>query len=446
MHTTGASEAASLFGSSSSAPVRKASSASLAGHSRPDPQAAIRSPIAKNRLAEDANTSSSAYTIISPLASSSTPHLILDPFEQYTQQICANSTPNSAHPTHTPQGSSASTITLLSRNYVSHGAQSSKSNSTDNSLSVSVPDKTSPRDSCTNSPNETRQYITTMASPVLTSHSGPPIRKENSTTSARDMILLSNETRQTEFLDMDDEDDEEVGDLDEDIDSEQDEIPSSVDARFTDSPQPSQQLSASDTSSMISQGTQSDRGKGRTLSAVDDFPLPPSYIQPHHQQSTINQAGIVNQSHVPQSLRQQEVIQPAVSQPISSCQQHQPPTQPPHKDQSNQPTSPHMTTHFRALPLLFSDLPATTINVSHSFVRPNDRGKEVLSFVVHVYPGNGKPGWRVEKMYSDVLNLDQRIKQSVGRGVGKKIATLPEGKLWKDHAPAKVDQRKASVS
>ncbi|KAF8998601.1 hypothetical protein BDQ17DRAFT_1428425 [Cyathus striatus] len=98
---------------------------------------------------------------------------------------------------------------------------------------------------------------------------------------------------------------------------------------------------------------------------------------------------------------------------------------------------------FRALPLLSSDMPYTTISVSHSFVRPNDRGKEVLSFIVTVNPGNGKDTWKVEKMYSDVLSLDQRVRSSVGKGVGKKIANLPEGKLWKDHAPAKVDQRKA---
>jgi RalA-binding protein 1 len=101
---------------------------------------------------------------------------------------------------------------------------------------------------------------------------------------------------------------------------------------------------------------------------------------------------------------------------------------------------------FRALPLLAADLPHTTITVSHSFVRPNDRGKEVLSFVVSVHPGSGKDGWKVEKMYSDVLGLDQRVRNSVGKGVGKRIASLPEGKLWKDHAPAKVDQRKVCVS
>ncbi|KNZ71628.1 putative Rho-type GTPase-activating protein 2 [Termitomyces sp. J132] len=108
-----------------------------------------------------------------------------------------------------------------------------------------------------------------------------------------------------------------------------------------------------------------------------------------------------------------------------------------------QPMVHSIPANFRALPLLPTDLPHTIITVSHSFVRPNDRGKEVLSFVVFVDPGNGKEGWKVEKMYSDVLGLDQRVRAAVGKGLGKKIVSLPEGKLWKDHAPAKVDQRKA---
>ncbi|KXN89381.1 putative Rho-type GTPase-activating protein 2 [Leucoagaricus sp. SymC.cos] len=99
---------------------------------------------------------------------------------------------------------------------------------------------------------------------------------------------------------------------------------------------------------------------------------------------------------------------------------------------------------YRALPLLSSDLPTTIVSVSHSFVRPNDKGKEVLSFVIAVNPGNGgKDPWKVEKMYSDVVLLDSRVRASVGKNMGKKIVTLPEGKLWRDHAPAKVDQRKA---
>ncbi|OCH91024.1 RhoGAP-domain-containing protein [Obba rivulosa] len=100
---------------------------------------------------------------------------------------------------------------------------------------------------------------------------------------------------------------------------------------------------------------------------------------------------------------------------------------------------------FRALPLLAADLPHTSINVVTSTIRPNDRGKEVLSFVVAIDPGHGKSGWRVEKLYSDVLSLDARIRTSVGRSLGKKMASLPEGKMWRDHAPARVDQRKNAL-
>ena len=99
---------------------------------------------------------------------------------------------------------------------------------------------------------------------------------------------------------------------------------------------------------------------------------------------------------------------------------------------------------FRALPLISTDLPTTRITVTNSTIRPNDRGKEVLNFIIQVDAGHGKDPWQVEKLYSDVLGLDSRIRASVGKGVGKKIASLPEGKLWRDHAPAKVDQRKVS--
>ncbi|KAF7798009.1 hypothetical protein EIP86_009219 [Pleurotus ostreatoroseus] len=100
---------------------------------------------------------------------------------------------------------------------------------------------------------------------------------------------------------------------------------------------------------------------------------------------------------------------------------------------------------FRALPLLSSDLPSTTIEVTNSSIRPNDRGKEVLSFIISVNPGRGKEGWKVEKLYSDVLTLDARVRATIGKSMGKKLATLPEGRLWKDHAPAKVDQRKVTL-
>ncbi|KAI0641875.1 hypothetical protein C8Q79DRAFT_259537 [Trametes meyenii] len=100
---------------------------------------------------------------------------------------------------------------------------------------------------------------------------------------------------------------------------------------------------------------------------------------------------------------------------------------------------------FRALPLLAEDLPYTEVVVSTSSIRPNDRGKEVLSFIISVDPGRGKDPWKVEKLYSDVLGLDTRVRAAVGRSAAKKLASLPEGRLWRDHAPAKVDQRKVAL-
>ncbi|KAI0091783.1 hypothetical protein BDY19DRAFT_991457 [Irpex rosettiformis] len=118
---------------------------------------------------------------------------------------------------------------------------------------------------------------------------------------------------------------------------------------------------------------------------------------------------------------------------------------PSHKPAQDEPPAMTTTTisaSFRSLPLLPTDLPYTTIQVAQSTIRPNDRGKDVLSFIIAVNPGHGKSSWSVEKLYSDVLTLDARVRANIGKTVGKKLVTLPEGKLWRDHAPAKVDQRK----
>ena len=207
------------------------------------------------------------------------------------------------------------------------------------------------------------------------------------------------------------------------------------------------------------------RRRDKARVAAEEFPLPPAsnpLIQRHalaaqeaqlHSQGPQHQTTLQDQKNQLSSPGKQ--VQVLTDQPGGYTQLSHPrgeenistPQQPvPHRQDSRlQPSQDHQlpeTIAFRALPLLSSDLPHTNITVSHSFVRPNDRGKEVLSFIVFVDPGSGKDGWKVEKMYSDVLGLDQRVRSSVGKGIGKKIANLPEGKLWKDHAPAKVDQRK----
>lgn len=197
--------------------------------------------------------------------------------------------------------------------------------------------------------------------------------------------------------------------------------------------------------------------KDKPHAAVEDFPMPPSHGAIH-----------IPSSHV-QSSDPVLMLTPTQSNPQPSATASMPPRAPwqPQQEllQSDNasvliPESPLPTSYlspinptsssgtsatFRALPLLPDDLVTTRVAVSHSSVKPNDRGKEVLSFVVDVHPGHGKEPWKVEKLYSDVLTLDNRMRTSVGKGMGKKMAVLPEGKIWRDHAPAKSDQRKVAL-
>lgn len=98
-------------------------------------------------------------------------------------------------------------------------------------------------------------------------------------------------------------------------------------------------------------------------------------------------------------------------------------------------------------------LPFVNLSVSGSNLRASERGKEIVSFyiAIDVKPPQGRipqySSWRVEKTYSDVLNLDARIKQKHGKTVSKRMTgvQLPDQTLFKDHAPSKVDKRKAML-
>lgn len=108
-----------------------------------------------------------------------------------------------------------------------------------------------------------------------------------------------------------------------------------------------------------------------------------------------------------------------------------------------------------------SRLSHARLSVVGSNLRSNERGREVISFYIAIVidslqkasssrSGNASPSpsysWRIEKLYSDVLALDARLKQKHGKTAAKRIgsAQLPDRNLFKDHAPSKVDQRKVS--
>lgn len=257
----------------------------------------------------------------------------------------------------------------------------------------------------------------------------------------------------SEFLDMGEEEEDEDDEHDSIITGPEADTETENEGVDTTSPQDAspKQQSQEDVPHLQAQ---SRRLKPRA--AVDDFPLPPPGPlipgqQPAAQPTTQQPQMLAQTQRVSSDLVHEQPAYASsdhLENPYSPPGQYQPNLSSqslrmdPENSQQQQTPIQIVPASFRELPLLSTDLPHTTITVSHSFVRPNDRGKEVLSFVVFVSPGHGKDGWKVEKMYSDVLGLDQRVRSSVGKGVGKKIANLPEGKLWKDHAPAKVDQRK----
>ncbi|CEH17138.1 related to bem3-gtpase-activating protein [Ceraceosorus bombacis] len=103
-------------------------------------------------------------------------------------------------------------------------------------------------------------------------------------------------------------------------------------------------------------------------------------------------------------------------------------------------------------------LQSVKLHVESSKLRPNERGRELITFVIAVEIRQSNPQssarnsaqgsptvWKVEKLYSDVLSLDARLKQKHGKAAARhsNSAQLPDRGLFRDHAPSKVDQRKA---
>jgi RalA-binding protein 1 len=140
-----------------------------------------------------------------------------------------------------------------------------------------------------------------------------------------------------------------------------------------------------------------------------------------------------------QQEQQQQRQQQQYSWPANPQQQQGSPPAPANASSSDLPRF-----EYKSAKLTNDDLPHTVIRVDGSTIRSNDRGKEVLSFLISVSV-KGKEPWKVEKLYSDVLALDGRIRVGAGKNQGKKIASLPDNKLFKDNAPAKVDQRKIAL-
>ncbi|PWN18667.1 RhoGAP-domain-containing protein [Microstroma glucosiphilum] len=91
-----------------------------------------------------------------------------------------------------------------------------------------------------------------------------------------------------------------------------------------------------------------------------------------------------------------------------------------------------------------------SVTVQGTNLRYNERAREMVSFFLLVQlDGPVAAGrldkWMVEKLYSDVLGLDATLKHRHGKVALRNMVDcqLPDRSLFKDHAPSKVDLRKA---
>ncbi|KAI9323657.1 hypothetical protein BX666DRAFT_1889043 [Dichotomocladium elegans] len=93
-------------------------------------------------------------------------------------------------------------------------------------------------------------------------------------------------------------------------------------------------------------------------------------------------------------------------------------------------------------------LPDLAFRVTGSNIKTNDRGKEVISFIIAIGKRRDEAFdeyWRVEKLYSDFLDLDAKLKAQPSPVATGKISKLPDKAMFSTHAPNKVDQRKAAL-
>jgi len=96
-------------------------------------------------------------------------------------------------------------------------------------------------------------------------------------------------------------------------------------------------------------------------------------------------------------------------------------------------------------------LPHARITVPETTIYLNPLNREVLCFIVSITvkePNTEPITWTVAKLLSAFIDLDSKLKTS-SRKSSKEwrhmTAPLPDGKAWKDFAPAKISQRKSAL-
>ena len=118
-----------------------------------------------------------------------------------------------------------------------------------------------------------------------------------------------------------------------------------------------------------------------------------------------------------------------------------------HSSQTLDHTVPDSTRFEMTSPLL----PHARISVPETIIYLNPHNREVLCFIISITvkaPNTEPVTWNVAKLLSAFIDIDARLKTS-SRKSSKEwrhmTAPLPDGKTWKDFAPAKISQRKSAL-
>ncbi|ORZ13471.1 hypothetical protein BCR42DRAFT_418379 [Absidia repens] len=89
-----------------------------------------------------------------------------------------------------------------------------------------------------------------------------------------------------------------------------------------------------------------------------------------------------------------------------------------------------------------------TVKVIGSLLKSNEKGKDVVSFILSVGKHTDdrfEELWRVQKLYSDFLDLDLKLKAQLGGSKMNKMTRLPEKQLFTTRSPNKLDQRRVAL-
>ncbi|KAI8364660.1 uncharacterized protein BYT42DRAFT_649328 [Radiomyces spectabilis] len=98
------------------------------------------------------------------------------------------------------------------------------------------------------------------------------------------------------------------------------------------------------------------------------------------------------------------------------------------------------------IPASLTNLANIAVNVVGCHLKRNAKGKEVISFTISVATKNpSRELWKIEKLYSDFLNLQAKIKSRGAQTSSHGSSRLPEKNLFSTKSSTKIGQRKTAL-